>query len=162
MGGPGDIGSDTVVYYHVLCYACGPGGTNLYRAYRDPITRELRIDDLLSLDGRYDGKFRHALAADYQAGHMVVGVCTRGYCGGEGAASDDAEAIALRSRDGGVTWTEIGPLPPNTSFTGISEGEAVAVTHTNSPTREIVTATGCIHRAATFGHRTPPPFTIRW
>jgi hypothetical protein len=136
VGGPGDIGSETVVYYAVLCYACGPEGTNLFRAYRDPVTRELRIDDLLSMGGRYAGKVRYAFAADFPRGEMTVAICLRGYCGGEFEASEDAENVVFRSTDGGITWDESGKLPPNTFFVSVSTAGAIAMTFTGTATRD--------------------------
>jgi hypothetical protein len=47
---------------------------------------------------------------------MVATICVQGYCGGLGEPSDDAELAAYESRDGGVTWQEIGKPPIGTSL----------------------------------------------
>jgi len=123
------IGYDTVIYYTIGCYACGGGNVDLWRAYISNADGKLHRERLMTFDTRYPG-MRYGFAADWERGEMLVAVCTVGYCGGEGPATEDSVNVVLRSVDGGLTWREAGTLPPNSQFVGFHEGQPVAVTFT--------------------------------
>ena len=79
-----------------------------------------------------NGQVRTDLLPSHWRGHTIEGirispggalmasaVCTRGYCGGLAAASPDARTAIIWSRDGGVSWQELG------EFDGVSYTLAV-------------------------------------
>lgn len=121
IGSDAQVPSNLAVYYSTMCYACGPLEPPAYRAYTDA-SGQLHIDDLLApLKARY-GRNPYSRAASPSFAEIVAVMCTKGYCGGESAASADAEAKIVRSTDGGVTWTEVQNTVPNTFVAGVVPG----------------------------------------
>lgn len=116
----GLIGYDTVVYYHIDCYACGGAEDNLWRAYLAPDGRLVK-EQLLPLDRIPAGGRVYSTAYNLAFGEAWAAVCVQGYCGQEGDPSEDARNVVLHSIDGGVTWKEEGSLPRGVYMAGMDE-----------------------------------------
>jgi hypothetical protein len=89
------------------CWACdGPPGP-LYRVFRTP-GGDLRIERIFVAEMASNSM--RPLVVRYQVsaedGALIALVCTKGYCGGLGAADTDAEVTVYRSNDLGASWSE--------------------------------------------------------
>jgi hypothetical protein len=104
------------------CYYCDGPPTGLYRLYRDA-SGQLRTDALFTLEALglplHRGNNEEAwanesyitgIALSDDASEIAAGVCTRGYCGGLGFPTADAQTTLYRPLDGGVTWAEIAAM----------------------------------------------------
>jgi len=121
------------------CIQCDGPTTGLYRLYRDP-SGELRTDALFTIEAlglplrggtrveaAVDEPYITGFALSDDASEIAVGVCTRGYCGGLGFPTPDAQSTLYRSSDGGVTWEEFGVLDGESWVVAItSDGVVVA------------------------------------
>jgi hypothetical protein len=70
----------------------------------------LRVETLYDPDSGYVAS---SLFGD--SGAIYLSVCSRGYCGGVGQISNDAQSTILRSTDGGVTWQALGTFDGSVS-----------------------------------------------
>ena len=65
---------------------------------------------------------------DSGTGAYYIAVCSRGYCGGVGQVSPDAQTTILRSTDGGVTWENLETFDgPGTIATVTQQGPLLNV-----------------------------------
>lgn len=109
----------------VGCADCEGGTAGLIRVHKGP-DGELLINSLISLAG-LDLPPRSVQAGDEHqetdpymlgppaisddGGEIVLGVCTRGYCGPDTEkATSDAQTTVFRSKDGGVSWSNVANL----------------------------------------------------
>jgi hypothetical protein len=119
FGEEAELPDDVALIIETGCYYCDGPPTGLYRLYRDA-SGQLRTDALLTIEALglplYRGNHEEAwanqsyitgLALNDDASEIVAGVCTRGYCGGLGFPTADAQTTLYRSPDGGVTWTQL-------------------------------------------------------
>lgn len=106
-GDPLDLPENIAVIVETGCFQCDGPATGLLRVYRDPAGR-LRSDILIQRpEGGLNNPYINSNAALPDASDLVVSICSRGYCGPANAITDDARTTVLRSRDGGVTWSEL-------------------------------------------------------
>jgi hypothetical protein len=138
FGDPVPVPEDVAIIVETGCWSCGGSSQGLVRVYRDPSGR-VRSDvlfhpDRLNLPRRvftYENETSEgpppvtsfALAED--GSDMVATLCTAGDCGFYDPASPDAETALFRSRDGGVTWREVGRLDGGYTARGLFLGEVV-------------------------------------
>jgi len=116
-----ELPEDVALIIETGCYYCDGPPTGLYRLYRDA-SGQLRTDALFTLEAlglplhrgnkedAWDESYITGIALSDDASEIAAGVCTRGYCGGLGFPTADAETTLYRSLDGGVTWTPFGVL----------------------------------------------------
>jgi|GEM_PF-1603332 len=88
------------------CYGCDTPASAIER-----VTSEggrLVVDTLFeSADTLAPEDYIASSLFDDATGEYYVAVCSRGYCGGVGQVSSDAQTTLYRSTDGGVTWQEV-------------------------------------------------------
>lgn len=114
-----ELPQDVALLVETGCYYCDGPPTGLYRLYRDA-AGELRTDALFTIEalgiplhrGNHEDAWANeahitGFALGDDASEMAAGVCTRGYCGGLGFPTADAQTTLYRSLDGGVTWTRL-------------------------------------------------------
>ena len=103
------------------CTQCDGPTTGIVRVYRDP-SGAIRTDTLASVEKLQlpprivqtaKGTEEHTpeiagFAIDPDGSELTVAFCTRGIC--PGGSSTDAETTLFHSKDGGITWTELGKL----------------------------------------------------
>ena len=122
-----ELPEDVALIIEIGCTQCDGPTTGLVRVYIDG-AGQLRTDTLFSPEAaalpprlvsdpkaeptgtRQEEPYIVGFALDRDAAEIVVGVCSRGYCGGLGWASPDAQTTLLRSLDGGATWAQFGVL----------------------------------------------------
>jgi hypothetical protein len=127
FGEEAELPGGAAVIVETGCTQCDGPTTALVRVYRDA-AGQVRTDTLFSPEAaglpprlvsdpkaeptgmREEEPYITGFALDGGAAEIVVGVCSRGYCGGLGWASADAQTTLFRSLDGGVTWAEFGVL----------------------------------------------------
>jgi len=124
FGEEAELPDDVALIVETGCYYCDGPATGLYRVYRD-VSGQLRTDALFTVEALglpplgvntskegtwVDEPYITGLALNDDASEIVAGVCTRGYCGGLGFPTADAQSTMYRSLDGGVTWEEFGVL----------------------------------------------------
>ncbi|MBN9493557.1 helix-turn-helix transcriptional regulator [bacterium] len=110
---------DLVVYAANVCQACdvppvsvqrfsyGPDGVQTDTVYKLPGVHEPGQNDEGTTS---DGKYITSAAVSQDGAGLAVGVCEKGYCGGVGNVTADAEVTVYGSADGGITWTSIGAV----------------------------------------------------
>ncbi|HKS90665.1 MAG TPA: helix-turn-helix transcriptional regulator, partial [Tepidiformaceae bacterium] len=110
---------DLVVYAANVCQACdvppvsilrfsyGPNGPVTDTVYQLPGVHEPGQNDEGTTS---DGKYITSAAVSQDGSGLAVGVCEKGYCGGVGNVSADAEVTVYGSADSGVTWASIGTV----------------------------------------------------
>ena len=116
-----ELPEDVALIIETGCYQCDGPPTGLYRLYRDASgeaadRRALYPRGLgapaatvaTTEEASVDESYITGLALSDDASQIVAGVCTRGYCGGLGFPTADAQTTLYRSSDGGVTWTQFG------------------------------------------------------
>ena len=107
----------TNLFIELGCTQCDGPTTGFARVYGNSHS-ETRFDVLLTPemlplppatpeDQRYIAGF--GFAPD--GSDLIAGVCVRGYCGGMGGPTANAEVWLFRSDDGGITWAELQRLP---------------------------------------------------
>jgi hypothetical protein len=118
-----DLPENTALIVATGCSACDSPPSGLVRVYLDP-SGDIRSEILFSVERVGDPPFERetdtgteivpqdfiGFALSDDASEVVVAVCTRGFCGGLGFATPDAETTLFRSVDGGVSWSEFGVL----------------------------------------------------
>ena len=127
FGKEAEIPVDVALIVETGCIQCDGPTTGLVRLYRDP-SEQVRTDPLFSPEAahlpprlvsdpkaeptgtREEEPYITGFALGHDATEIVVGVCSRGYCGGLGLATSDAETTLFRSLDGGLTWAQYGIL----------------------------------------------------
>lgn len=123
---PVQMPAGVLAYYFVHKYAGeGPAG-NLWRVYRDAagtLHHENLFAALYPRTRNPSDIFTTAM--DTERGLFAAGVCLEGYCGGYGNPSPDSRAVGFISRDGGVTWQEVGELPRNSLMSGFFGDEVL-------------------------------------
>jgi hypothetical protein len=123
------------------CFRCDGPATGLVRVYRDPsgsIRSESLFDPLAQgypprivtgPDGQVSEQipFLSGPVANPDGSVIAIGVCIRHDCGDDGLIgwNADAEAVILRSRDGGVTWEEIARGGPGLNVVAIAGDDGV-------------------------------------
>lgn len=146
----------TLFGWHAPCYACGPSYADFRRWTSDG--RTLASTFLFSFtqppgsaSDSSSGVYTVAFGGNAQ--HVAAGLCTRGYCGGEGEPSADATAELFRSDDAGRTWRSLGPLARGSFVVGFLGDEVV-----------IRTAPGSADAFVTSGGRSlaPADFAPDW
>ncbi len=119
FGGEVELPGDVALIVATGCTECDGPPTGLIRVYRDA-SGEVRTDllfevDLLGLQPRLletekgtqeEEPYFSTFGLNSDGSDIVVGVCTRGYCGPFNAITADAQMTLFRSLDGGVTWAE--------------------------------------------------------
>ena len=103
---------DVALIIEVGCMECHcPCVNGLVRVDRDA-SGEFRTEDLFAPfdDASIPGYIPGAFAINDDATEIVVGLCSRGYCGPVDPASPDAQTTLYRSVDGGVIWEEVDVL----------------------------------------------------
>src|SRR6185436_13753752 len=123
LGAPYQIKQGELWYFKYLCDACGPGPfPNLYRASRNS-AGELVVDDLKARVDALGLGVVVAFTANWQSGDVWIATCAPGCGPTEGSGGFPGyEETVYRSRDGGITWTRDGALPPQTGFVGVAGG----------------------------------------
>jgi len=119
FGEEAEIPFDVALIVETGCYYCDGPSTGLYRVYRDA-SGQVRTDALFTLEALdltprgasheeawANEPYITGLAPNDDASEIAAGVCTRGYCGGLGFPTADAQTTLYRSPDGGVTWTQL-------------------------------------------------------
>jgi len=120
VGEEAEIPENVALIIETGCWQCDGPTTGLYRLYRDS-SGQLRTDALFTIEalgiplhrGNHEEAWANesyitGLALNGDASEIIAGVCTRGYCGGLGWATPDAQTTLFRSLDGGVTWEQYG------------------------------------------------------
>ncbi len=104
VGDEVELPDDVALIIETGCVNCHcPCIFGLVRVHRDA-SGEVRTENMFA--GNILGNF----ALDDDASEIVVGVCSRGYCGPVEAISADAQTTLRRSVDGGATWEDVGVL----------------------------------------------------
>ncbi|MCH7698934.1 MAG: hypothetical protein IH865_08365 [Chloroflexi bacterium] len=104
VGDEVELPDDVALIIETGCVNCHcPCIFGLVRAHRDA-SGEVRTENMFA--GNILGNF----ALDDNASEIVVGVCSRGYCGPVEAISADAQTTLRRSVDGGATWEDVDVL----------------------------------------------------
>jgi hypothetical protein len=131
-----ELPKDIALIIETGCYYCDGPPTGLYRLYRD-VSGQLRTDALFTLEAvgiplhrgnkedAWDESYITGLALNDDASEIAAGVCTRGYCGGLGFPTPDAQTTFYRSSDGGVTWTRLGVMDGGGWVVAITEDGVV-------------------------------------
>ena len=123
-----ELPDDVALIIEVGCMECHcPCVNGLVRVYRDA-SGELRTEDLFTpfmaglaprlVEDRKapegtreeDLYITDRFVLDDDTSEIVVGLCSRGYCGPVDEVSSDAQTTLYRSVDGGVTWEEVDVL----------------------------------------------------
>ncbi|MCC6381650.1 MAG: helix-turn-helix transcriptional regulator [Dehalococcoidia bacterium] len=118
----------TLFGWQAQCYQCGASYADFRRYTSDG--RTLTSDFLFSFtqppgSGPDTGSGVYTVAFGSCGRRVAAGLCTRGYCGGEGEPSADATAELFVSGDGGRTWRSLGPLARNSFVVGFLGDEVV-------------------------------------
>jgi hypothetical protein len=117
-----DVPPDLALIVETGCFQCDGPATGLARVYRDR-TGAVRTDTLYHLgEGQREGTYITGVAVRPDGSDMVLAVCTRGRCVDLGRPTADAQTTLLRSRDGGMTWQELGRLDGAYLLRGIVTG----------------------------------------
>jgi hypothetical protein len=114
-----ELSNNRALIIETGCWQCDGPPTGLYRLYRDA-SGQPRTDALFTIEavglplhrGNHEEAWANessitGFAMDETASEIAAGVCTRGYCGGLGFPTSDAQTTFYRSLDGGVTWEEL-------------------------------------------------------
>ena len=119
-GDPIDIPENAVIYVEGGCTQCDGPATSLDRVYRDAagtlhsdrlFERQLPREDIGNGQTRtLEKNYIRSIAIADGGYTILISVCTRGYCGGVGNLSDDAQTTLYNSTDGGVTWNDLGTI----------------------------------------------------
>lgn len=84
------------------CDQCDGAATRYERVTLES-SGQLKVDELFKAPNGYIS----SSLFDRGAGAFYVTVCSRGYCGGVGVPTADAQTTVYRSTDGGVTWSAV-------------------------------------------------------
>ncbi len=99
FGAPGSLPVPMSVIVEKGCYQCD-GPTSAFERVTLDANGKLKVEQL------YKPASGYILSSywDPAGREHYLSVCSRGYCGGVGQISDDAQTTIMRSTDGGVTW----------------------------------------------------------
>lgn len=100
---PQPLPADMLLYLEKGCVQCDVGPNAIERVWTGG---SLHTETLFSEPGE-PAPYIRSWTMDAHAGHLVVSMCSRGYCGGTGPMSATATSTLYESRDGGVTWDEL-------------------------------------------------------
>jgi len=101
-GTPGSLPVPLSVIVEKGCYQCDGPASSYERVTLDQ-QGALKVEELFKPATGY-------IAADYfdpNGATHYLSVCSRGYCGGVGVPTADAQSTIYRSTDGGVTWQAV-------------------------------------------------------
>jgi hypothetical protein len=120
----GPFPEDLLLYVVRGCEGCR-SPLALDRVYRDQYG-DVRTEALFRVD---PSSGRHILSvwAQRDAAQIVVAVCDAGSCGAAGEPSSDAFTRFYRSRDGGITWADIGAVAGVAETLSVSNRDLVLV-----------------------------------
>ena len=113
---PGSLPVPLSVVIEKGCYGCDVPAQSFDRVTLDA-NGALKVEEIFKAPSGY-------IASTYfdPAGRAYYAmVCTRGYCGGVGQVSDDAQNTLYRSTDGGITWTAIDTVEGMASVANITQ-----------------------------------------
>lgn len=141
-----DVTNVTGLIIELGCTQCDGPTTGFARVYGTPYSAS-RFDVLLTPemlplppaapeDQRYVAGF--GFAPD--GSDLIAGVCVRGYCGGMGSPTSDAEVWLFRSTDGGITWSDFEHLPRPEFVAGWLGPGSVLTTYIDGGGRQYFTA----------------------
>jgi len=140
FGAEMELPEDVALIIETGCFSCDGPPTGLYRLYRDA-SGQLRTDALFTLEAvglplhrgnkedTWDESYITGLALNDDASEIVAGVCTRGYCGGLGFPTADAQTTLYHSLDGGVTWSEFDVLDGSSRIVAITQDGVLLWSH---------------------------------
>ena len=99
FGAPGSLPVPMSVIVEKGCYQCD-GPTSAFERVTLDASGKLKVEQL------YKAASGYILSSfwDPAGREHYLSVCSRGYCGGVGQISADAQTTIMRSTDGGVTW----------------------------------------------------------
>ncbi|MCC6268794.1 MAG: SH3 domain-containing protein [Dehalococcoidia bacterium] len=113
FGKPGSLPVPLSVIVERGCYQCDGPAESFDRVTLD-VNGQLKVETLFKPSSGY-------ISASYwdPAGREhYLSICSRGYCGGVGPISTDAQTTIHRSKDGGVTWQPLTTLDGFVSVAG--------------------------------------------
>lgn len=139
-GAPADIPANAVLYVESGCTGCDIPAVALDRVYRDGagvvhtdrlFERQMPVVDGTPMEQNY---IRPIGVAEGGYG-IVIGVCDRGYCGGVGNSTGDANTTFYASDDAGISCRTIGSLSGDTYIYGVTATPTVGawVRHAYQP-----------------------------
>ena len=116
--------SDVLLYVLRGCESCA-APISLDRVYRDQFG-EVRAETVFRLEAA-SGQYILSVWSLRDASDIVIAVCDEGTCGGARELTSDAMTRFHRSRDGGITWVDVGAVAGRARTVSGSSGELVLV-----------------------------------
>jgi hypothetical protein len=172
VGGEAEIPDDVALIIETGCWQCDGPPTGLYRLYRDA-SGQTRTDALFTIEAvglslhrgiegdAWDESYITGFAMDDTASDIAVGVCTRGYCGGLGFPTADAQTTLFRSLDGGVTWTQFAAMDGGAWVVAIAK-DGVVVSGPHGPEEETEPKFSLFPGGEQMQPLQPPPDVSGW
>lgn len=115
-GQPGSLPVPLSVIVERGCYACDAPADSFDRVSLDG-SGNLKVEEIFKAPSGYI----HASYWDAAGREHYISVCSRGYCGGVGQVSADAQTTLYRSRDGGITWEDAGTAEGAASVASLTQ-----------------------------------------
>ena len=119
-----DFPADLLLYVLRGCETCA-APISLDRVYRDQFG-EVRSEAMFRIPAA-SGRYILSVWSGRDASDIVIAACDQGSCGGERRFTSDAATRFDRSRDGGVSWHDIGAVAGRARTVTGSSGKLVLV-----------------------------------